>query len=541
MSTITYEIHPAIGVARLGSSTLDGEDGYFLGPEPDGTPPVAYRDKAGNLKRQAARFRVFACQRDDEGRLIDSTEVSLDSVHSITWTVHLANRKGIARRRYGSGPGSRNAVVRSDESDRTVIIDPGPRSVRMPGDRQVFDGGRFHDTVVPLGEIKMERDGRLRVLGGFGRAGSDPKQGPLTFLDGHFADNANWFDDTSDGPVCVTIELPDGTVATSQAWVIVGPPDFAPGITNLVTLYDVLFDLAVTRGLLPAPTELSEPLSFRHHVRPLLQRAVGYRWVNRWATFGGTGKARVSGFGVGDTPGGFWAALADPSPQAAPLRRRIVDRLRNPDPSGPAPQVRPLELMPRISDALWRRRDEGNVLTLTPTQYKIMLAWAEGAFVNDLDQTNRLRELLPDGLDRLAIEACVGGPLYPGVEVEGTVITDASRFLPGEPFRLSHQAVLPGEVTCYNAVPWQADFLSCRWQETEGGKPRQLGWWPAQRPDDVFLHPNAKTMVPWDRGLGEDYQDMVDKWDRLGFLVNRGSDEAPFFIETERDSQRLDS
>jgi L-Lysine epsilon oxidase N-terminal len=53
--TVTYEIHPAIGVARVGSSRIESEEGYFLGPEPEGSPPACYRDPAGALKRQAAR------------------------------------------------------------------------------------------------------------------------------------------------------------------------------------------------------------------------------------------------------------------------------------------------------------------------------------------------------------------------------------------------------------------------------------------------------------------------------------------------------
>ena len=58
-------------------------------------------------------------------------------------------------------------------------------------------------------------------------------------------------------------------------------------------------------------------------------------------------------------------------------------------------------------------------------------------------------------------------------------------------------------------------------------------------PDDVYARLGAAEMVPWTRGLGEDYQDMIDKWDRLGFVVDRGTPEAPFFIEQERDKEAL--
>ena len=235
-----YEIHPAIGIARVGSSRLSSDEGFFIGPEPGGSPPAQYRDSAGDLKRQAARFRIFACERDDQRRLLRATEVTLESVRSITWTVHLVNRKGTARRQYQSGPGFRNHWTQDDTIDRELIIDPGPRTVSTPGERGVFDTGRFRSTTVPLGEIVMEPAGRLRVLGGFGRSGSDPQQPRLNSTNGHRADNRNWFDDISDGPVSVRIELNDGTIAESSAWVIVGPPDFAPGIKNFVTLYDAI-------------------------------------------------------------------------------------------------------------------------------------------------------------------------------------------------------------------------------------------------------------------------------------------------------------
>jgi L-Lysine epsilon oxidase N-terminal len=80
----------------------------------------------------------------------------------------------------------------------------------------------------------MEPDGRLLVLGGHGRAGSDPSQPRLDIETGHFADNDNWYDDIADGPVTATIELLDGTVRHATAWVIVGPPEFGcPGRTHL--------------------------------------------------------------------------------------------------------------------------------------------------------------------------------------------------------------------------------------------------------------------------------------------------------------------
>ena len=76
-------------------------------------------------------------------------------------------------------------------------------------------------------------------------------------------------------------------------------------------------------------------------------------------------------------------------------------------------------------------------------------------------------------------------------------------------------------------MPWQADFLACAWEELDGPWPRRLGWWPAQRPDDVYPCPGAIRHGAMDRGLGDDYQDMIYRLDRLGIVVNDESRGPP--------------
>jgi hypothetical protein len=537
---VEYEIHPAIGIARVGSSRLSSDEGFFIGPEPDGPAPANYRDPTGNLKRQAARFRVFSCRRDQGRRLVEAAEITAADVHSLTWTVHLVNRKGTARRLYGSGPGFRNHANKDELAARALIIDPGPRTVSQPGERGVFDTSQFRSTTVPLGEIVMESTGRLRVLGGFGRSGSDPQQPRLNSTNGHRADNNHWFDDISDGPVFATITLKDGTVAACSAWVIVAPPDFAPGIKNIITLYDAIRDLAIRRGLLPSPTEPPNRPSFTRDVQPILASALAFRWVNRFGFDGRKNDEAHAGDarGRGDCSH-CWEKLADPSPAASKLRTALVSRLRDPDLRAPPLEVNPLALLPRLRNVRRGRTWAGDVLPLTATQYKVMQAWADGNFDNDLGHSVPDHELLPDALTRVALQSCVGGALDPGIEVSTAVLFDGDRYLVDEPFRLSPESVRPGDVTQYNAVPWQADFLACRWEELGGPWPRRLGWWPAQRPDDVYPHLGATQMLPWTRGLGDDYQDMVDRWDRLGIVVDHGSLGAPFFAEQERDDKAL--
>src|SRR3954454_13261044 len=96
MTTI-YKIHPAIGIARVG----DSPDAFFFGPELPGQGPVEldganetvlqkYKDENGRIKRQGARFRVFAYDQAPDGTLSNPVEVPGTQ---ISWTVHLVNRK----------------------------------------------------------------------------------------------------------------------------------------------------------------------------------------------------------------------------------------------------------------------------------------------------------------------------------------------------------------------------------------------------------------------------------------------------------------
>src|ERR671913_1152982 len=77
-------IHPAIGIARVGNSP----DEWFLGPEVAGphlAPADGFKDAAGRIKRQAARFRLYGLDRD--GQVI----AEVTAAHAdIQWHVHLA-------------------------------------------------------------------------------------------------------------------------------------------------------------------------------------------------------------------------------------------------------------------------------------------------------------------------------------------------------------------------------------------------------------------------------------------------------------------
>ena len=118
MSDTVFRVHPAIGIGRVGDSeefyiepvTQAGTllpnglmGGLPIKPGTEDTPITAedFRDKQHNVKRQAARFRVYAYAAGSSGKYPNGggTLVTLGStvggkkVVDIVWTVHLANKK----------------------------------------------------------------------------------------------------------------------------------------------------------------------------------------------------------------------------------------------------------------------------------------------------------------------------------------------------------------------------------------------------------------------------------------------------------------
>lgn len=500
-----FEIHPAIGIARVGNST--SESTFFIGPDVSTPPPDKYRDGSGAYRRQAARFRVYDCERDDKGQLLKATEVT-PAQAQITWTVHMVNRKGAAPN--FTKPKNRNNATGDDTKDKDLIIDPGVKTVKGVSQGPVLmDTGKFMGTTVPLGSIRTDDAGHLIVLGGFGKSDSVPPQPNPNRPIQSFADSDFWYDDISDGPIKATL-IPVGThqvIEAKPSWVIVAPPDFAPGVTNLTTLYDIAFQVAVDKGLQTAPAKPS----FTQHIQPILARAVGYQWVNKFNNQGHGGNA----------PGDFaleWPKLADPA-TSGPLAQQILKRLRDPNkPEPPAPV--PTSAMPRLHD----QTNSSQVLPLTKTQYGILQQWAAGNYVNDLGGLIP-RQQNPDIIDRLALEACAGGAFFPGIEV-GRIIKNPDIY--SEAFRLNHNALKPGQMTQGNALPWQADFYACAWEMQSF-----IGWWPAQRPDHVRPEADPTKFKDWIRGIGGD-RELARDWNRLGIVVKKPGP-PEIYVETERD------
>ncbi|TDO58991.1 von Willebrand factor type A domain-containing protein [Kribbella sp. VKM Ac-2571] len=443
----TYKIHPAIGIARVGNSP----DEFFVGPEHLGErpePPGGFKDAQCRVKRQAARFRIFAHHDDGSVDEID------DAAAEISWTVHLVNAKAAHPNRGNSEPIGQ------------LTIDPGPRTLTGPDQRELFDTGTIDfsgqpSVTVPLGEIRSDDDNHLLVLGGHGAAAS-----PAGNVIGSFWGNAGWYDDVSDGPVTATITLrsDNSTPPVEGAWAIVAPPKFAPHQDSVTTLYDRVLQHMIDLGLVPAPTTTS----YTNDVCPILQRARDMRWVE-----------------------GIFGAHSWPDPVTSqPLVDAIFARLRPPGD------------MPRLN---------GGDSALTPTQYAHMQRWQAGNYTADWTGVPAPQtDLTPDGMDRAALEACVGGAFFPGIEAGGLSAGDRPIIETSyaAAFRISSTA---GTISQAMALPWHADFKACG-----------DNWWPVPRPNDVIAQ-DTGSQARWDRDVTS-MDDMVTLWHTLGFVVEQGAE-----------------
>jgi L-Lysine epsilon oxidase N-terminal/L-lysine epsilon oxidase C-terminal domain len=633
----TYKIHPGIGIARLGNSDTE----FYLAPEtpaglpqacdpqgnpscgPDGVTPVLvtkFRDAQGRIKRQAARFQVFVYDDESpEGRplkLRDPVEGggNRGKLIDIQWQVYVANKKAAwyefketaGEHGYPADHPRRNADLTGEDRDR-LIIDPGPRVVdtrtkRRASFDRVGEGGYATSFPPPdlqpfsidtLGEMMTDDAGRLLVLGGLGRSGSE-RSGPGEPRIRDYANNDGWYDDVSDGPVMARLVMFSEEVRRVRyidveypAWVIVGYPRYVPEVLDMVTMDEVLYDLYVQRfaydtTLFGRLDTFDNPdrIDFRDEVRleqwrdsrltwnseftpgfyreiwPILYRPDQFRFLSDilaqsnfphdqeqrglfnpdyLSVVPGSARAREIADVHKETAGKpppkvEFASLArlppkttadgeeGPADPYGPLRRFLFGLLRMPGEENEfkiqdrvSSRLHNLPLMPLLCGD----NPLGNVvpskfLRLTEYQLFLLKQWADGRFVNEIDQGWLKRPpytpFLPypteppttgRELDRGVLAGVLGGAFCPGGEA-AWIMRNPSVYW--EPYRFKADRSLssfletaaqentsagieldytfnvgdslsqdndfavglqPGDITKYSALPWQADFNEC--------------------------------------------------------------------------------
>ncbi|MCK6544518.1 LodA/GoxA family CTQ-dependent oxidase [Myxococcota bacterium] len=577
--TPIYRIHPAIGFARVGNAP---EDSFFIGPEAPGYGPLGdapgtavppYKVN-GLVKPQGARFRIYEYGHDASGNLVPVREVNLATpgVSRIEWRVHVANKKA-SFHRSGEGPagesqpapGLRNPTV---TDRRSLEIDFGPRTIAganalvpiAPGGSGNpaseacplrYDGSPVIDS---LGQLRTDAAGRLIYVGAKGAAAYQTPTPPAL---PHWANNDGWFDDVADGPVTATITVDVGGVptevpvdASGRAWVLSGPPDYAPRIPAVITGWDLLVDLAVRVIPIPANDGLfaaGGPLSwirelkadfrpnnaiefpnfvpnFTRDIQPLLMTGYNLWYVDGLITHRHNSLLNPD--------------LSSTSNQAARTRNRMLDTMRPPVPLTPTGKG----TMPKLlgdNPYVGREPDAVKNLPITRTQWGLLRRWAAGNFTPPNGAPPPSPAITAHGLDQAALEGTCGGAFYPGMEYSWLFRNPAIYLAP---FRIDHAAtstylteqgspIGPGYFSRQMALPWQADFNDCR---NEGS----YGWWPSVRPTDVLPSIDESNRVPWARAtnrfeggnLESTHEDMVNHWYKFGFVI----DDGDVFYETER-------
>ncbi len=545
-SQTVYRVHPAINFARMGTS-----DDYYYSPETSAGMPLPgtdvtgglpispatgdfitsddLRDASGALKRQAARFRIYAYPHDGADtypngggvEIVPGPQADGRLLTDIIWTVHLANKKsaffnvvnslGVNAFADGKLPQLRNSGVYGDVDAPArltqLMIDPGPRAIRSGGsanfDRastpsygsgaqivacpdypktfpQDSNSELFEPTgpLDSLGEIRVDAQGRLLVLAAKGRTAAQfDEYGQPIQLTGDL-NNVGWWDDGADGPVSATLVFADGsTESVFGGWVVCCDPGFAPQIRNVVSVWDDVYDAWVRE--LDLQPELCRKgkfnpkykPAFESQIRPMFRAAILQRWTVNLPQLALRAHEAVNRISAGDKPNDtILAGLT------------FIRNPNLPDETNVGVPLMPLSL-----------GDAGQAfLAVRKTQYFFLDQWSRGRY---------LAEGAPLGpgeqLDYAALSNCLGGRYVPGIEVSYPVrqtdiyMTDWRETGSG-PFRIKHQpldyatakagtpflsggwiplrndnrGLQPGDLSKFMAVPWQTDYNSCSIHKT---------------------------------------------------------------------------
>lgn len=477
-----FRVHPSVNFARFGTS----ED-YILSPETSAGLPLEgtqvtgglpikkgtqstpvtsndLRDDEGNLKKQAARFRIYAYDLDGEDCYPSSagTEIVIGTkladgriVTDLIWSSHLANKKaaaynvvnnkGIEAYADNQVPQMRNPEVHGgiDSVNRLnqLMIDAGPRAIsacmketaqfnrcseakcvkahgeivplpdypiRFPEDTndELFEPSGPLDT---LGEMLTDDEGRLLVLASSGNAvGQYDEYGVPIQMTGDL-NNVGWFDSAADGPVNVTLVFDDGSTEEAfGAWVVCGDPAYAPQIRNVVSVWDDVYNMFVRDlGLQPdlyGMNAKKDTCSYNPTFKPNFTQDIQPIFIacnlQRWT--------------------------ANLPPLALRAHTAVESISENDDPNE--------TIMAALNFIRNPNKDETNIgaplmplslgaagtsfLTVTKTQYFMLEQWSKNQF-----EKGSPTQLGPgEMLDMASMANCLGGRYVPGIEVSYTIM-----------------------------------------------------------------------------------------------------------------------
>ena len=335
-----------------------------------------------------------------------------------------------------------------------------------------------------------------------------------------FINADGWYDDICDGPVTAEVRIEGRAIPVEPAWVFSAPPNYAPDVLGVRTLYDLLLDVYVEAGWMPQPAVPS----FRRDVYPILHRLTRLQWVNKGfaAQFGRGGPHDF------EDPDYVARLSRDPAAEGfdmfAELRAQVLLSFGPPEPAdgnqlpwpwiyGDAMEVPAIE-SPRQN------------ASISHTQFEILQAWAAGRFAADWTQPSTVPSFIDDlpiaerpaMLDRAALEHCLADAFHPGCEVTWPV---RHLTLYSKPFRIRHRppgtpapfygttlttAVAlgrggplyeqgPGDLTRWMGLPWQADTAFCRAGYDTDYDLYQPTFWPARVPNHILTDADYAVVI----------------------------------------------
>ncbi|KJY97503.1 MULTISPECIES: LodA/GoxA family CTQ-dependent oxidase [Pseudoalteromonas] len=488
MSTNTiFRVHPAINFARVGNSEefyiapetaagelLDKSSGLFGGLPikwgSEATPITAddFRDQQQRVKRQAARFRIYAYDEpqssypsNDKGREITLGDtINGKTVSDIIWQVHVANKKnnnftiadsegneeGINSYTHGQTPPLRNPTYGLDpnmpERLLQLVIDPGPRCIRASDSNTVvhfdahttasyidqqgqiqqqpnyptsFPSDHFDNLnpssgdITTLGELRVESNtGRLVVTGGYGNA--------FAFKKGNYGAGAHMSEAQKR-----KVEL-NGAI-DNDGWF----DDVADGPVHATIVFDDGSTAQVVAGWFVSTDPAYAPQT----------RNIVSTWddiFNTWVEhlnlipdlysegqYNSNYKASFNGDVLPILHGAFlqrwntnlpnkgiqghnFIAKIKPSDNPKEFIKDFDGLIRNPN--LPADDSERTKMPLSLGDAT------KSFLSLSTTQYFLMKQWYEG---HSEEQAPNLGE--GEKLDKVVLENCLGGRYSPGIEL----------------------------------------------------------------------------------------------------------------------------
>lgn len=490
MSQAKFRIYPSIGIARMGNGPATKDQVIFSPEIPWANlydTDLEYLTKAGALKKQAQRFYIYEC--DAEGkpiRMIDPKE------YDINWSVEVANKKpfwydfnnsldlsvvsdnqnlspNFVEKEIAPGVGAkrRNPNVLNQGLRVEGAYDYRKELVNSPGAVHVSDDKKRQEI---RGQFPFTKAGKKSLLAAslnatekqvnLGTAEYD--NGTLIFypadgisaslnpsdLNTDFADNSNWYDDICDGRITAKIrhknsgkthELVD---SDSAAWVASAPPDYAPQIQPISTMFDLVCGAA---------NESYHPeLSL---VFPMMYRLYRMQWVNLGDFLAPSFKEMIDKitkdghfkyvYSKGNTP--------EEKAKGDAIRQEIFDQFRNPIYNYNNEPIIPSKDMTNISnrgsgkeelklpyypgDGIDYPGSPAQWFAIPPMLYDELKKWKDGHFstpdyfdFKDIDAMGvfyRERFMVaakdeakkPLLMTRAVLETLYGGGFHPGVEL----------------------------------------------------------------------------------------------------------------------------